>query len=74
MREEDLVCRSCGKQVKQSETERPCERLAGWFMVTEWGGPGTVDSCFLCCSDCLRAWAESRSPGIPDAFLKAFND
>jgi hypothetical protein len=72
MVEGDIVCRSCGKQVRRSEEVRPCERLTGWLMVTEWGGPGSVDSYFFCCYDCLRAWMQSRSSAIPDAFLKAF--
>ncbi len=73
MSQEHFICRSCGKEVKHSAEERPCERLAGWLMVTQWGGRGVVDHCFFCCSDCLRTWADARGPGVPDVFLRAFD-
>lgn len=73
MSQAQFICRSCGKQVRGSADERPCERLAGWLMVTEWGGPGSVGNCFFCCTDCLKAWADARDPQVPDVFIRAFD-
>jgi hypothetical protein len=68
-----FTCRSCGKEARHTAEERPCEALAGWAMLTEWGGPGVIDQHFFCCHDCLRTWADAQVPEIPDAFLRALD-
>lgn len=68
-----FICHSCGKTVEHKEKERPCDVLDGWFMVSRWQGPKTVEHCNFCSSVCLKRWVDDQVPRVPDVFLKAFD-
>ena len=68
-----FICHSCGKTVEHTEEERPCHLLNGWFMVSRWKGPKTVEHHNFCSSVCLKRWTDTQVPPVPDVFLKAFD-
>ncbi len=67
-----FICHSCGKTVEHTKEERPCEVLNGWLMVSQWKGPETVEHYNFCSLICLKTWADTQVPQVPDVFLKAF--
>lgn len=67
-----FICHSCGERVECTENERPCEVLSGWLMVSLWKEPETVEHYNFCSATCLKAWADTQVPRVPDVFLKAF--
>lgn len=69
-----FVCDSCGRKVKHYAKERPCEVLRGWLTVSQWKDVETVEHHYFCCLNCLKMWVEDKVPGIPEVFLKAFEE
>lgn len=72
MAREYFVCHSCGERVECAAKQRPCEVLDGWLMVSLWKGPEAVEHYNFCSLSCLRTWADTQLPQVPDAFLRAF--
>jgi hypothetical protein len=72
MAREYFVCHSCGERVECSGEEQPCDVLTGWLIVCQWKGLGAVDHYDFCSLSCLKAWADSQVPEVPNVFLKAF--
>ncbi len=72
MPREYFVCHSCGERVECSGEQRPCEVLNGWLMLSLWKGPKVVEHYNFCSLTCLKTWADSQVPQVPDVFLKAF--
>ena len=72
MPREYFVCRSCGERVECGANQRPCEVLNGWLMLSLWKGTETVEHCNFCSLICLKAWADSQVPQVPNVFLRAF--
>lgn len=69
-----LICPSCGKSVEFSPEERPCEVLRGWLMVTQWKGLGAVEHYNFCSLTCLKRWADTQVPQVPEVFSKSFEE
>jgi len=67
-----FICHSCGKMVEHTEEERPCEVLNGWLMVSQWKGVETVEHYNFCSLICLKTWADTQVPQVPNVFLRAF--
>ena len=67
-----FICHSCGKTVEHTEEERPCEVLNGWLMVSQWKGLETVEHFNFCSLICLKTWADTQVPQVPNVFLRAF--
>jgi hypothetical protein len=72
MPREYFVCRSCGERVECGAKQRPCEVLNGWLMVSRWKGTETVEHYSFCSLICLKAWADTQVPQVPNVFLRAF--
>jgi hypothetical protein len=69
-----FTCHSCSKRVERKHEEPPCEVLQGWLSVSCWKGKGEVKHYSFCSFRCLKSWVDSELPGIPDVFIKSFND
>ena len=69
-----FTCCSCGKKVEYCRDERPCQILTGWLLVSQWKGLGAVEHYHFCSPTCLKIWADTQAPQIPEVFLKAFGD
>jgi hypothetical protein len=72
--EKYLSCHSCGKKVECPPGEPPCHALVGWLTVSCWDGPGAVSHYNFCSLSCLKSWADTRLPAVPDVFLKSFGE
>jgi len=69
-----FVCHHCGERVEHTPEERPCEVLAGWLMVSQWKGVGTVEHFNFCSFTCLKRWADAQVPQVPEVFIRAFEE
>ncbi|MCX6012070.1 MAG: hypothetical protein NTV30_01375 [Chloroflexi bacterium] len=69
-----FICQTCGKEVDNIQDKAPCEVLQGWLMVTNWKGHENVDQIVFCSYSCLKRWVDSKTPNIPDIFMKSFED
>jgi hypothetical protein len=69
-----FICHSCGKQVRPSTDEPPCEVLEGWLMVSRWKGHRAVEHHNFCCLTCLKKWSDAQVPQVPDVYLRAFDE
>jgi len=69
-----LTCHSCGKEVKSSPGEPPCEVLKDWLTVSHWKGPGAVSRYNFCSYSCLKSWVDAQVPRVPQVFLKSFEE
>ena len=72
MLEKHVGCSSCGRKVKFSVKEPPCEMLSGWLTVSRWEGLGYVNQNHFCSFTCLAKWAGTQTPEVPKAFLDVF--
>jgi predicted amidophosphoribosyltransferase len=76
------VCYSCGKEIEYTHCssrgappeDAQCKVLSGWLTVSEWKSMGSVDHYDFCSFSCLQKWVDSRTPRVPETFLKAFGE
>jgi len=69
-----VSCHFCGKEMEYSSEEPPCEALRGWLTVSCWKGLGDVERYNFCSFSCLKSWADTQVPRVPQVFLESFKD
>jgi len=67
-----FICHSCGERVECGGEEEPGDVLSGWLIVCQWKGQRAAEHYDFCSVTCLKAWADSQDPQVPEVFLKAF--
>jgi hypothetical protein len=60
--------------VEFSQEELPCDVLSGWLMISHMKGLESVDNYNFCSFSCLKRWAASQIPEIPEIFLKSLGE
>ena len=69
-----ITCHTCGLELEPEQGRMPCEELEGWITVSYWKGKEAVDHYNLCSPKCLRHWVDQVFPGIPEIYLKSFDE
>ncbi len=67
-------CYICGREAESSPGEPPCKVLKSWLMISHWYDVGVVDHYYFCSFQCLKSWADSQVPNVPDIFLNSFDE
>jgi hypothetical protein len=68
------VCSSCGVRVELGQGELPCEVLRGWFIVSQLRGSESIERHSFCSISCLKKWAETESPQVPEIFIRSLDE
>lgn len=74
MRERIIACYTCSRGLEPVTGRMPCEELAGWLTISYWKGKEAVEHYNFCSPQCLRQWMDEMFPGIPEVYLKSFDE
>lgn len=74
------VCQRCGKKLQYTDCspncdapeDARCRMLKGWLSVCYCVGIEGFECYQFCSFACIQMWIDSKSPKVPESFLKAF--